>query len=267
VNLNPLLGIAEPLCVIKKNDMKKTLLTLVFSFFLINFVFSQEIKRGFELSFKGGLTLANQYGKDTDSETFLNGDSPENFYANHPASDKLKSGINIGSLIEYRFNRKISLGFGVNYIQKGSKINTVSHWNSENQEFENVDGTVKWIQNYWTIDLPIKIYFPLKQNEFNLLGGLTFGHLINSKEKGNIDISGNDYEYTNDRGANKSELGFLLGVGYNYLLPNEKNHLIIEFIWNRSFGKSYGDDLIPSSQKYYNQTFNLSVGYKFDFKK
>ncbi len=246
--------------------MKKPFLTLILTLTLMNFTFAQEIERGFELSFKGGLTLANQYGKDADSETFLNGNYPY-FGVNHPASEKLKSGINIGSLIEYRFNRKLSLGFGVNYIQKGSNINAVSHWNSENQEYESVDGTIKWIQNYWTIDLPLKIYFPLKRNEFNLLGGLTFGHLINSEEKGNIEISGNEYEYTNDRGANKSEQGFLLGVGYNYILPNKKNHLTFEFIWNRSFGKSYGDDLIPNSQKYYNQTFNLSIGYKFDFKK
>lgn len=246
--------------------MKKPFLTLVFSIFLINFAFAQEIERGFELSFKSGLTLANQYGKDADWETSLNGNSSENFYANHPASKKLKTGINIGGLIEYRFNRRISLGLGLNYIQKGSKINAVYHWNSETQENENLDGTIKWIQNYGTMDLPLKVYFPLKQNEFNLLGGLTFGRLINSEEKGNIEISGNEYDYTNDRGAKKNELGFLLGVGYNYLLSNKKNHLTLEFVWNRSFGKSYGDDLIPNPQKYYNQTFNLSIGYKFDLR-
>jgi len=246
--------------------MKKIFLTGACLFFLLNNAFAQEIESGFELSFKSGLTLANQYGKDADSETFLNGNSPENYYANHPASNKLKAGMNIGGLIEYRFNKQISFGLGLNYIQKGSKINADTYWNSEIQEFENVDGTIKWIQNYWTMDLPLKVYFPLKQNEMHLLGGLTFGHLINSKEKGDIEISGNEYEYTNNRGANKNELGFLLGLGYNYQLPNKKNHLTFDFIWNRSFGKSYGDDLIPNSQKYYNQTFSLSMGYKFNFK-
>ncbi len=247
--------------------MNKLTLTFIILFFWVNYSFAQESKSGFELTFKSGLTLANQYGKDVYSETFLNGDSPENFYANHPASNKLKSGINVGSLIEYRFNRLLSLGIGINYIQKGSKINATTHWNSKTQEFENVDGTIKWIQNYWAMDLPLKVYFPLKQNEIHLLGGLTFGHLINSKEKGNIEISGNEYEYTNNRGANKNEPGFLLGVGYNYLLPNKKNHLTIDFIWNRSFGNSYGEDLIPNPQKYYNQTFNLNIGYKFNLKK
>jgi len=247
--------------------MKKSTLIFIILFFLVNYSFSQESKNGFEFTFKSGLTLANQYGKDVKSETFLNGDSPENYYANHPASNKLKNGINVGSLIEYRFNRRLSLGIGINYIQKGSKINATTHWNRETQKYENVSGTIKWIQNYWAIDLPLKVYFPLKQNEIHLLGGLTFGHLINSKEKGNIEISGNEYDYTNDRRANKNELGFLVGVGYNYLLPNKKSHLTIDFIWNRSFGNSFGEDLIPNPQKYYNQTYNLSIGYKFNLKK
>ena len=62
--------------------------------------------------------------------------------------------------------------------------------------------------------------------------------------------------------AEKNELGFLLGFGYNYSLPNKKNSLILEFIWNRT-SVSYGYDLIPNSPDHYNQTFNLSLGYKF----
>lgn len=214
---------------------------------------------------KGGLTLANQYGKDAESETFLNGDSPENFYANNPASKNLKSGFNIGSLLEYRFNRRFSVGVGINYIQKGSKINATQHWNSTTQDYEKVDGKIKWIQNYWTVDLPLKVYFPIKQNELFLQGGLSFDHLINSEERGAIEIAGKEYDYTNDRGANKNEIGFLLGFGYSYLLPNNKDSLILEFIWDRSFGKSYGSDLIGISQKYYNQTFSLNIGYTFKF--
>jgi opacity protein-like surface antigen len=230
-------------------------------------ILSQEVNNGLSISFKGGLTLANQYGKDTESETILNGNPPESFWANQPASNKLKSGINIGSLLEYRFNNRYSLGFGINYIEKGSKINADRHWNRTTQSYESVNGAVNWIQNYWTADLPLKLYIPAKQNEFNLLGGFTFGHLSNSIENGDIEISGNDYEYTRDRTTNKNEIGFLLGCGYNYLIPNKNSNLTIEFIWNRSIIKSIGADLIPSPQKYYNQTFNISLGYKFSLQK
>lgn len=249
----------------KKVYKIKLLPTLLVLILFVNFNFAQDSKKGFDFTFKSGLTLANQYGKDAKSETFLNGNSPENFYANHLASNKLKSGFNLGGGLEYRLNKKISLGLGLNYIQKGSKINATNHWNSEIQEYENIDGTIKWVQNYWAIDLPLKIYFPLNQNEMHLLGGFTFGHLSNSKEKGDIEVLGNKYEYTNGRDANKNEQGFLVGIGYNYLLQKNKNHLVIEFIWNRSFGKSYGSDLIPNPQKYHNQTFNLNIGYKFNF--
>lgn len=245
--------------------MNKPICFLLLIFLLTNLSFGQETHKGLSISMKGGLTLANQYGKDAESETFLNGDSPENFYANNPASKNLKSGFNIGSLLEYRFNRRFSVGVGINYIQKGSKINATQHWNSTTQDYEKVDGKIKWIQNYWTVDLPLKVYFPIKQNELFLQGGLSFDHLINSEERGAIEIAGKEYDYTNDRGANKNEIGFLLGFGYSYLLPNNKDSLILEFIWDRSFGKSYGSDLIGISQKYYNQTFSLNIGYTFKF--
>lgn len=71
--------------------MNKLIFLLALSFLLTNLAFGQETKKGLSLAFKGGLTLANQYGKDTESETFLNGDSTETFYANHPPSKNLKT--------------------------------------------------------------------------------------------------------------------------------------------------------------------------------
>jgi opacity protein-like surface antigen len=246
----------------RMTTMKKLTILIAISFLFTGMILCQDPKMGLSITFKGGLTLANQYGKDTESETFLNGDSGS-FYANQPASNKLKSGINIGSLLEYRFNNRYSLGLGINYIEKGSKINADKHFNRTTQSYESVNGTVNWIQNYWTVDLPLKVYFPIKQNEFNLLGGFTYGHLSNSTEKGEIEISGSNFEYTRDRWANKNEIGFLLGCGYNYLIAKTNSNLIIEFIWNRSFNKSIGADFIPNPLKYYNQTFNISLGYKF----
>src|SRR5690606_5927307 len=101
------------------------------------------------------------------------------------------------------------------------------------------------------------------QNDIYALTGLTFGYLSNSAENGDIKITGNNYKYSNNRGANEKESGFFLGLGYDYLLPKKNGSLSIEMVWNRSFGKSYGGDLIPNPQEYYNQTFNMRVGYKF----
>jgi len=82
--------------------MNKLTILIAILFLSSSSILSQGIKKWLSISFKGGLTLANQYGRDTESETMLNGDSPITFYSNQPASNKLKSGINIGSLLEYR---------------------------------------------------------------------------------------------------------------------------------------------------------------------
>jgi len=243
-------------------------LTIVIAILLLfsGSLLSQEINKGLYITFKGGLTLANQYGRDVESETQLNS-NPPSFYANQPASNKLKSGINIGSLFEYRFNNQYSLGLCIGYIQKGSAINANKHFNNTTQSYESVNGKVNWNQNYWTADIPLKLYLPAKQNGFNLLGGFSYGHLANSIEKGDIEIAGINYEYTRDRWANKNEIGFILGCGYNYLIPNTNSNLVIEFIWNRSFYKSIGADFIPTRLKYFNQTFNINLGYKLGLNK
>ena len=44
------------------------------------------------------------------------------------------------------------------------------------------------------------------------------------------------------------KLAETVGIGYNYLLRGSGNDLTFEFIWNRSFGKSYGDELILNFQ-------------------
>ena len=247
--------------------MKNLVLLIAVLLLFSGSILSQDIKRGLSISLKGGLSLANQYGRDTESETMLNGDSPESFYANQPASSKLKSGINTGGLFEYRFNNRYSLGLGFNYIEKGSKINAVRHYNHTTSSYESVTGKINWNQNYWTADIPLKLYFPARQNEFNLLGGLSFGHLANSTEKGDVEISGTSFEYTRDRRTNKNEIGFLFGCGYSYLIPKLNSALTIDFIWNRSFNRSIGADLIPTPQKYFNQTFNICLGYKFNLYK
>lgn len=248
-----------------KISVKKLTILLTLTLFTVLSLFAQKATNGTEISFKSGLTLANQCRKHADSETFLNGRSAEEFYASNIASTKLKSGINVGVLVESFSNKRRSLGFGINYIQKGCRINAVKHWNYESDSFENVSGDINWVQNYWTIDLPFKFYFPLKGNEIHLLGGLTFGLLNNSVEKGNVKISGVEYDYTNDRGVNNTELGVLFGTGFNYLLPNQ-NFMTFELIWNRSV-ISPGRETVPLRQFYYNQTFNFIIGYKFTDKR
>jgi outer membrane protein with beta-barrel domain len=241
-----------------------------FSIFIIlitNIAFSQNKETKFNLSFKTGITFANMYGKDVSNETFLNGDSPETFYANSPASSHLKNGNNFGLLLNYKFSKHLSLGLGVSYIQKGTRINATSNWNSTSSSFDNVSGKINWIQNYWTFDIPLTFYIPLKKDDFYFESGWFFANLNNSKEKGNIKILNTEYKYVNNRRANKNESGYFLGIGYLKSLKKSTNKILFELKWSRSVSKSLGADMIPFPQIYHNQTYSINIGYVFKLKK
>ena len=229
---------------------------------LVNLSFAQESKKGLSVSLKSGITFANMYGPDVESETFLNGDNTEDFYANHPASDAFKTGADFGLLLDYRFNKYISLGLGTSYIQKGTKINVNKHWNNDLQTNEDVDGNIYWNQNFWTLKIPLTLYVPLKQNEIYFQAGLFNGFLINSEEKGDISISNDEYEYVNNRQANENEPGYFFSTGYKYTLPNNIGQIFAELSWARSI-KSLGSDMTPNPQYYYNQTISINIGYRY----
>jgi len=203
------------------------------------------------------------YG-DVTSETFLNGDSPENFYANDPASDIIKSGVNFGLLLDYRFSKYISIGVGTSYIQKGAKINANKYWNSNLQAYEDVKGTIYWNQNFWTLEIPLTIYIPLEKNDIYFQIGFFTGFLVNSEEKGEISISDKEYKYVNNRITNGKEPGYFLSSGYMYSLPKNTGDIFVELSWSRSI-KSLGRGLIPEPQYYYNQTLSINIGYKYYF--
>ena len=245
--------------------MKKVLI-LIIIVVISNLVFAQNNKNGYSISLKGGLTYANMYGEDVESKTFLNGASPESFYANQPASNKFKNGINYGLSFDYRLGKYFSFGIGVSYIQKGASINATRYWNSNLLIFEDVSGEITWIQDFWTLDIPITIYFPLKQNDVFLKGGFFRGYLINVKEQGEVEISEQEYSYINDRGANEKELGYFLACGYMHTLPKEFGKVFIEVEWSRSIINSIGSDITPGPQYYYNQTISLNIGYRYNIR-
>ena len=241
----------------------KNVVLIISLLIFINSSFSQSNKSGLNLSLKSGVTFANMYGPDVESETFLNGSNPENFYSNHPASNKFKNGLNIGLLLDYRIGKFLSFGFAINYIQKGAQINVTEYWNSNLLIWEDVCGNISWNQNFWTFEIPITFYIPVNDNDLYLQVGIYKGILINSIEKGNISISGQEYKYAHDRRANEKEPGFSLGCGYIYSLPNNKGKLFTELSYSISIINSPGSEMIPNPQFYHNQNININIGYKY----
>ncbi|MDK2979396.1 MAG: outer membrane protein beta-barrel domain [Bacteroidales bacterium] len=242
--------------------MLKNIVLLQLIILSITTVYAQEIEKGLSFSLKSGITFANMYGPDVPSETFLNSTTPETFYANHPASDDFKTGFNLGIIADFRINRFLSIGLGASYIQKGAQINATESWNSSLQLYESVKGEIYWNQNFWTLEMPITLYIPLKSSDFYIQAGFFKGFLIKSEETGDISISGSDYEYTRDRHANETEPGFFVGCGYLYPFKNGGN-IFAEVLWSRSIIQSPGSDMIPNPQYYYNQTVSINFGYRY----
>ncbi len=242
--------------------MKKILLSICL-ISLINFSFAQKSKKGLNISLKSGITFANMYGDGVESNTFLNGSNPDNFYANNPASDVFKNGFNAGLLLDYRFGKYFSLGLGVSYLQKGAKINALKHWNHNTQQYENVGDKIYWCQNFWTLEFPLTIYIPLKKNDIYFQAGLFSGFLLRSEERGSVNMSGNNYKYTNDRYANEEEPGYFLSAGYIYSLPERYGSVFAELSWSKSIMLSAGREMIPDPEYYYNQTISISLGYRY----
>lgn len=228
---------------------------------IVNSGFSQEGKNGFSFSVEAGLTASNMYGPDVESETFLNGNY-DNLYSNDPAGAKFKTGFNAGVLLDYRFSKYVSVGLGAGYIEKGAKINAVSLWNSQTQMYQEVEGDIFWNQNFWILEIPVTFYIPVKENDLYLQAGLFNGFLITSEESGDVSINGESgYRVDRERRANEKDPGYFLGAGYLHPL-NSNSGIYVEAIWARSL-RSPGADMIPRSQKYYNQSISLNLGYRY----
>ena len=240
--------------------MKKALTALI----LVTFISSglaQENKTGFSVSVEAGYTKSNLYGADVESETFLNG-SYDNLYVNNPASDQSKSGLNAGLQLDYRFLRYFSIGLGAGYIEKGARLNAVEYWNGAAQLYQEVDGNIFWKQNFWTLEVPVTVYVPIKTNDIYFQGGFFQGFLIKSEETGEISIDGSSgYTYETERTANEQDPGYFLGAGYLHSFSNSGSGLYAEMVWARSI-KSQGKDMIPHSKEYFNQSISLNIGYR-----
>ncbi len=228
-----------------------------------NLIFAQEKKKGFSISFKGGITFANMYGDDVSGQTgFLGKGDPKDFYTNNPMSDQFKTGINIGSLLNYRFGKYFSIGLGTKYIEKGCRVNKIMRWNEELEVGYQLNGYTNYRQNFLSFEFPISFYLPINSDEIYFSIGYSYSFYLNSKEVGEFEYEGVTYDYYNDRGSNKRENGIFIGCGYSYA-PNNKGDIIIELEWNKSLDNLGKYSIGGPRQYYYNQAISLSLGYKF----
>ncbi|SDL34776.1 Outer membrane protein beta-barrel domain-containing protein [Catalinimonas alkaloidigena] len=215
---------------------------------LCGHAFGQEMATPFYLIGKAGIGFANQYGPDATSETRLNWERADRYYANHPASRRFQPSPAFFLGIGKRFGKLYALEIGAGYVQKGAKIH-----------FSNVDGSARWKQEYLSIPLYNKFYVGRNRQLF-FVGGAFLDVLLRATEKGKT----SDATYERERGANPIDGGVALGVGYD-LNWRDRRRFALELIDHLSF-VSYGREMVPQPQRYYNQSLELKLAYRLAFR-
>ena len=231
-------------------------IVLIIILVIINLItYSQNNYKGFSTYIKSGYSASNMTG-DVKNLTLLLYSDINSFRANSSAGSLFRKGITFGAGFEYRFFKYIAIQIDANYAPKGCKINVKNSLGG----VATIEGTAYWKQNYITIPFTARIYF---WKEFYLSGGIFVDFLLNSYEYGDIKIEGQSDEYRREKGANEKDYGYAAGLGYKYAITN-KHSLLIDFRGYRSL-LSYGRDYTPHLGDYYNQMFEVSLGYSYKF--
>jgi len=238
--------------------MKNIFLFVVFS--SLSFIVKAQTKYSTSCHF--GTTISNMTGAGAQNETFLNGTTPENFYANHPASSLSKLGVNFGITVDNQFSKYFSIGVGLGFIQKGAKIKLIDRWNSVKKIYQTISGKTHWNQNFLRIHTPLKLHIPIKRHKIYLKTAFSIDKLLSSKEKGDIQIAGQNFIYENEiSNANSIEYCYEVGAGFVWNLANMKNGISFEANWGKSMlstGREFDGANLGLS---YNQTFSFLLAF------
>ena len=220
-------------------------------------------RRGLTLTVYGGLTLSNLAGEDVYSQTKLTRNlATDRLETQSPVSDGFRLGGNGFVEIGYQYANNIHPGVALGYIQKGAEIHATEYFDPRNKTVKPVTGSITWIQNYLSLQIPVQFHFPINdRHESTFTIGLFFDFLLEGKEIGKVSIGGTPENFSNELGGNDLERGFMLGVSYVYHFPPGLGSAFINTNWNRS-NTPYGIASARAPGEYYNQTMNFNIGYR-----
>ena len=127
-----------------------------------------------------------------------------------------------GVSFEYEFGKNISLGFNLNYENKGAKENGFYQLTNQNGTSEVIQSDTVIDYNYLVLPIYINYYFGTK-NDFYVNGGFFTGYLLNAS------LSSKKFDNKTDISDSykKMDAGLQFGLGKKFSL-NDKNELKIE---------------------------------------
>ncbi|AZQ62797.1 PorT family protein [Flammeovirga pectinis] len=157
---------------------------------------------------------------------------------------KARTGVNLGFKFNFFISQDLSLEFDVMYNALGQKTQFSGYYHELGYSDETVNYTD--VLNYFTF--PVLVNYYLNDNIY-LKGGL-YGAALASAHRREGSITG-DYQDA-DHLYRGGDFGFTAGIGA------AMNHFFLEWRYSRGFV-----DVTFEDDKFYNQNFQLLVGFKF----
>lgn len=223
--------------------------------------YGQESNKAIRFSINAGMTYSNTIGKGIVENSWINGYPPD-CYTNSSASDDFIFGKKFGIGLIKDLNKTFSIGFDLNYEEKGCKIpiTHLSYLISTNGSYELVEREVdeKSSIKLKYLVLPFKLETRFKTIYFQ--SGIYGGILLDADDYGKID--GIDFERDKDGRYSLLDLGVLVGLGARIPLSDRNIVKIgVNGNWNITGNESRG--MIPGYKyRWYNQSYNLEIKFE-----
>ncbi|MEN8225945.1 MAG: outer membrane beta-barrel protein [Bacteroidota bacterium] len=217
------------------------------------------------LCINAGITYSNTIGKGTVDDSWINGYPPD-CYTNSSAGKDFLMGKKFGIGLLKELNKIFSVGFDLNYEEKGCKIpiTHLSYVAHINGSFQNISKEVDERSSIRLKYIVLPIKFEARHKMLYFQSGLYTGVLIDADDYGKINVDGQEFEFNRDKDSRYSrvDVGVLISTGVAVPI-SEKD--ILKFglsgNWNLTGNESRG--MIPGyKDDWYNQSFSFEIRFE-----
>jgi hypothetical protein len=203
----------------------KKYLTFLFAFSFLG-LFAQEIPTKKRNRFQFGVN----FSPDACFRTLKNtdGSSTSDFVIDmRNDTETIKFGYTTGVNFQYNLNRFLGLSLGVHYANKGYQNKKIDVVPPTPQPDPALPKQFKFIQNFHTLDLPLKLNFTLGKNKFRFTTGIgaAANFLLYESQTSVIYYSDRTTRNSESSGNNYKKLNFspFLSVGIDYQINESMN--------------------------------------------
>lgn len=243
-------------------SMKRLILyiSLLLVLFVVN-AFGQDGNKCLFFGIHAGLNYSNIIGAGIVENSWINGYPPD-CYTNSSASNDFTMGISFGAGMRKQFNKTYSLGFDLNYEEKGCKIplTHLSYPLYENGIYTVIEQEISAKSNIKLKYLQVPVKIEKRFRKIYIQSGIYGGILMDADDYGKI--LGIYFERDKDSRYALLDVGVL--VGFGIMLPvTTTDDIKIGLNGNWNLSGNDGRSMTPGYEHHwYNQCFNLEIRYE-----